>query len=89
MPRRTGSMRTQLHDIMMAQDFQDRTGQVIGRIGSLMHTLEGSLLAILVESRPDGAREDAGGLAGPSVRASADTAANQGEVDDLLDSLGF
>ena len=85
--------RQQLMDIMMAQDFQDLTGQVIRKVTELAHGLEQQLVQLLVDYAPgDIKREaDTGLLNGPQINpnASADVVANQTQVDDLLDSLGF
>ena len=81
----------QLLDIMMAQDFQDLTGQVIKRVTKLAHDLESQLVQLLVDYAPSEAkREDTGLLNGPQIDpAGKDVIANQGQVDDLLESLGF
>jgi len=81
----------QLLDIMMAQDFQDLTGQVIKRVTQLAHDLESQLVQLLVDYAPsDTKREDTGLLNGPQIDpAGKDVIANQGQVDDLLESLGF
>ena len=81
----------QLLDIMMAQDFQDLTGQVIKRVTALAHDLESQLVQLLVDYSPsDAKREDTGLLNGPQIDpAGKDVIANQGQVDDLLESLGF
>ncbi|WDZ98010.1 protein phosphatase CheZ [Herbaspirillum sp. WKF16] len=81
----------QLLDIMMAQDFQDLTGQVIKRVTQLAHELESQLVQLLVDYSPgDLKREDTGLLNGPQIDpAGKDVIANQGQVDDLLESLGF
>jgi len=81
----------QLLDIMMAQDFQDLTGQVIKRVTKLAHDLESQLVQLLVDYSPSEAkREDTGLLNGPQIDpAGKDVIANQGQVDDLLESLGF
>lgn len=95
-----GSVRThgqatnaQLMEIMMAQDFQDITGQVIKKVVDLAHTLETELLQILLEVTPADKRvQKPGGLLnGPVVTASGrdDVVTSQEQVDDLLDSLGF
>lgn len=89
-PQRTASTRARLHDIMMAQDFHDLTGQVIKRVATIAQELEANLLALLVETRPaDSPPMTQASLSGPAVRLSGDTAANQAEVDQLLESLGF
>jgi chemotaxis protein CheZ len=83
----------QLHEIMMAQDFHDLTGQVINRVVTLATTLETQLLKMLIEARPAGAGEAANQewLTGPAMNTEgrSDVVANQAQVDDLLESLGF
>ncbi|EJM98535.1 chemotaxis protein [Herbaspirillum sp. YR522] len=81
----------QLLDIMMAQDFQDLTGQVIKRVTELAHELESQLVQLLVDYSPSEVkREDTGLLNGPQIDPTGkDVIANQGQVDDLLESLGF
>jgi chemotaxis protein CheZ len=82
-----------LMDIMMAQDFQDLTGQVIGRITSIAQNLEKQLVQVLVDFAPAEIRRelDNGLLNGPQIKPEGDSevVADQGQVDDLLDSLGF
>ncbi len=91
---RTRSVDAHLTDIMMAQDFHDLTGQVVAKVVSLAADLEDSLLTLLMQSVPPQQRQKLAGssaLAGPVVDAAgrSDVVANQGEVDDLLASLGF
>lgn len=84
--------RQHLMDIMMAQDFQDLTGQVIKKVTELAHGLEQQLLQLLVDYAPaDSKREtNTGLLNGPQIKATGvDVVADQTQVDDLLDSLGF
>jgi len=82
-----------LTDIMMAQDFHDLTGQVVAKVVTLANDLEDSLVKLLVQIVPPEQREkvDPNVLAGPVVNAEGrtDVVTNQGEVDDLLASLGF
>ena len=82
-----------LMDIMMAQDFQDLTGQVIKRITGIAQNLEKQLVQVLVDFAPEEIRRDLdnGLLNGPQVKpeGKSDVVADQGQVDDLLDSLGF
>lgn len=81
-----------LMDIMMAQDFQDLTGQVIKKVTVIAQNLEQQLVQMLVDFAPaDMRRElDTGLLNGPQINPEApDVVADQGQVDDLLDSLGF
>ena len=90
---RTQRIDAHLTDIMLAQDFHDLTGQVVAKVVTLATDLEDSLLKLLVQVVPpeQRAKVDNGGLQGPVVDATGrtDVVANQGEVDDLLASLGF
>ena len=82
-----------LTDIMMAQDFHDLTGQVVAKVVARAADLEDSLVKLLVQAAPpeQAQRVESTILNGPVVNPSArsDVVANQGEVDDLLASLGF
>lgn len=88
-----GQTDARLTDIMMAQDFHDLTGQVIGRVVQLAGQIEEQLLALLLQSAPSGQpiMEPAPELNGPVVDAEgrADVVTDQQGVDDLLASLGF
>ncbi|MFC0250339.1 protein phosphatase CheZ [Massilia consociata] len=92
---RTGAVatRAQLMDIMMAQDFQDLTGQVIGRITGIAQNLEQQLVQVLIDFAPSEIKRelDNGLLNGPQINpeGKSEVVADQGQVDDLLDSLGF
>jgi chemotaxis protein CheZ len=87
------SAKSHLMDIMMAQDFQDLTGQVIKKVTELAQNLEQQLVQLLIEYSPDETKRESinGLLNGPQINpdGKADIVANQGQVDDLLDSLGF
>jgi chemotaxis protein CheZ len=88
----TGVTKQHLLDIMMAQDFQDLTGQVIKRITELAHNLEQQLVQLLIDYAPPEVKRDAGAglLNGPQINpVGSDVVSDQGQVDDLLDSLGF
>jgi chemotaxis protein CheZ len=90
--KNTAETKDLLMDIMMAQDFQDLTGQVIKKITTLAAELEQQLVQILVDFSPVTKKEkDTGLLNGPQVNpeAAVNVVANQEQVDDLLDSLGF
>ncbi len=82
-----------LMDIMMAQDFQDLTGQVITKVTTIAHNLELQLVQMLVDFAPAELKReiDNGLLNGPQINPNGnnDVVADQGQVDDLLDSLGF
>ena len=93
-PGHTSFTNAQLLDIMMAQDFQDLTGQVIKRMMDVIQEIERQLLMVLLENIPEPAarpkRENESLLNGPQLDASkAGVVASQDQVDDLLDSLGF
>lgn len=87
-----------LSDIMMAQDFQDLSGQVIKKVIDIINRTEMQLVHLLIDSAPEsataGVQEVLRGpvsvddhvLEGPQL---ADKALQQGDVDDLLASLGF
>jgi chemotaxis protein CheZ len=79
-----------LTDIMMAQDFHDLTGQVVAKVITLATDLEDSLVSLLVQAAPTEQTPKVE-LAGPVVNPEGrtDVVADQGEVDDLLASLGF
>jgi chemotaxis protein CheZ len=90
---RTAVIDNHLTDIMMAQDFHDLTGQVVAKVVTLANDLEDSLVKLLVQVVPPEQREkvDPSVLQGPVVNPEGrtDVVADQGEVDDLLASLGF
>ncbi len=88
--------REQLTEIMMAQDFQDLTGQVIKKVVVLAQELETGLMEVLLDVVPDDkvnseVNKVSGLMNGPVVNPEgrADVVVNQQQVDDLLDSLGF
>ena len=86
-----------LSDIMMAQDFQDLSGQVIQKVIDIITRTELQLVQLLVDSSPEQAAQvkeemleaatvDTHVLTGPQT---AGNALQQTDVDDLLASLGF
>jgi chemotaxis protein CheZ len=89
----TARIDAHLTDIMMAQDFHDLTGQVVAKVVALASELEDSLVKLLVQAAPpeQAQRVESAVLQGPVVNPEGrtDVVANQGEVDDLLASLGF
>jgi len=90
--KNTAATKALLMDIMMAQDFQDLTGQVIKKITSLAQDLEKQLVQVLVDFSPQAAKkEDETLMNGPQIdpHNTVDVVASQEQVDDLLDSLGF
>lgn len=87
-----------LSDIMMAQDFQDLSGQVIKKVIDIITRTEMQLVQLLIDSSPSAPAAvakpehaepvtvDNHVLEGPQT---ADSALKQDDVDDLLASLGF
>ncbi|CCP04015.1 Chemotaxis protein CheZ [Erwinia amylovora Ea644] len=93
-PEVTRSTNQQLTDIMMAQDFQDLTGQVLQGLVNVIELVEKELICVLLENmqelEPD--RDDAQAQLknGPQINSTAEgIVASQEQVDDLLESLGF
>lgn len=92
-PQRTGATKEQLLEIMMAQDFQDLTGQVIKKVVAVAQDLESQLMQVLVETMPGDKRTESVNtlLNGPVIDSEgrSDVVGSQQQVDSLLDSLGF
>jgi len=92
-PKQTKTTNGYLMEIMMAQDFQDLTGQVIKKIIEVTKDMEQRLVALLIESAPASVKAELGGslLNGPVINATGrtDVVTSQDQVDDLLESLGF
>ncbi|MBI3727712.1 MAG: protein phosphatase CheZ [Burkholderiales bacterium] len=83
----TDAEKARLLDIMMAQDFQDLTGQLIKKVVAINKRVEHELTQILLDNAPLELKEKAVELMeGPSV---PNAALEQDDVDNLLDSLGF
>ncbi|MDP3498259.1 MAG: protein phosphatase CheZ [Candidatus Nitrotoga sp.] len=93
LPKQAKATNAYLTEIMMAQDFQDLTGQVIKKIVDVTQQMEKQLVELLVESSPPIANQDAhaGLLNGPVINplGRTDIVSNQDQVDDLLESMGF
>lgn len=91
-PQTTKFTQDALLDIIMAQDFQDLTGQVIMKMLDVVTAIETELVQVLIDSVPAERREEAQSLLnGPEVNphGKQDVVTSQDQVDDLLDSLGF
>ncbi|ANN66788.1 protein phosphatase CheZ [Bordetella bronchialis] len=91
-PKQTQATQSKLLEIMMAQDFQDLTGQVIMKMMDVVGAIEKELLQVLIDNVPTERREEATSLLnGPQVNPTgkADVVTSQDQVDDLLASLGF
>lgn len=91
-----------LQEILMAQDFQDLTGQVIQKVIKLVRDVEGHLLDLVImashvdqlagvvhEFEESESSNDEGH--GPQLNSDKreDVVSGQDDVDDLLSSLGF
>lgn len=77
-----------LDEIMMAQSFQDLSGQVIKKVIDIISRTESQLLHLLRESAPEHVAAAASpvGLQGPLPPGQG---LKQDDVDDLLASMGF
>jgi chemotaxis protein CheZ len=93
MPKQAKVTNAYLTEIMMAQDFQDLTGQVIKKIIELTKDMEQQLLALLLENAPASVKAEINSslMNGPVINAKGrtDVVTSQDQVDDLLESLGF
>jgi len=104
-PRQAQATQRELMEILMAQDFQDLTGQVIKKMNEVIREIEHQLIQVLIESVPDGSEaiilkrlaesewepeKSKQLLNGPQIKPTpGDAVASQDQVDDLLDQLGF
>ena len=89
-----------LNEILMAQGFQDLTGQIIRRVITLVQDVEQGLVDLIKMSGvPDANKKAAKAKEGldttaegpvvPGVNHASETVDGQDDVDDLLSSLGF
>jgi chemotaxis protein CheZ len=95
----TVELHDKLSEVLMAQGYQDLTGQVIRKVIDLVNDVEGKLVELVRlsgnRSKPgnETERSDSRDTAaqGPVVPGvdKADTVNSQDDVDDLLSSLGF
>jgi len=98
------ALNDKLSEVLMAQGYQDLTGQIIRKVIDLVHDVEDKLVELvrLSGTRQQGDSKQAAGaqaVAGhPDVEAAGpvvpgvdkvDAVQGQDEVDDLLSSLGF
>ena len=96
-------LRDKLTEILMAQEFQDITGQIINRVIALVQEIESKLVVILTVCSKQSELDASVGqekekeqpkmivAEGPIIDAESrvDVVNGQDEVDDLLSSLGF
>jgi len=103
--KNTRKLNGNLSDILLAQDFQDLTGQVIQRITTMITDVESRLVNLVAmaghvdqmtgikhsDLEIENKESDPNKGVGPQLNAddNEDVASNQDEVDDLLSSLGF
>ncbi len=102
--KNTQKLNVNLNDILLAQDFQDLTGQVIQKITTMVTDVEARLVDLVAmaghvdqmtgikhEEVNEQKEVDPHKGVGPQIDAEnkEDVAANQDDVDDLLSSLGF
>lgn len=95
----TDKIRILMTDVLMAQDFQDLTGQVIRKVIDLVREVEDGLIGMLTafgmssDSIQNKAKPSVGEnlVEGPIVNSKErdDVVSDQDDVDDLLSSLGF
>lgn len=90
-------LRANLQEVLMAQDFQDLTGQIIHRVVQLVDEVERNLVDLIrisgqgmAAERQEEKYENRIAASGPPVPGvDSGTVAGQDEVDELLSSLGF
>jgi len=92
---------TNLSDILLAQDYQDLTGQVIQKVTGLVREVEDSLVQLVamagkvdritgIQHNEFEDKNDPLLGQGPQIdKAKKDVVSSQDDVDDLLSSLGF
>lgn len=92
-PQKASAINSQLMEILMAQDFQDLTGQVIKKMMEVVNEVETQLLQVLIDNSPAEKRQEISSnnlMNGPQiVPGNPDAVTDQSQVDDLLESLGF
>lgn len=91
------ALHDKLSEVLMAQGFQDLTGQIIRKVIVLVQDVEGKLVELVALSGQKQEEEEQSDqtkvkeIDGPVVPGvqHGDTVNGQDEVDDLLSSLGF
>lgn len=95
-----GKLNASLSEVMMAQGFQDLTGQIIRRVINLVTEVEGNLVHLVrisgqhFKDTAEATTEEKDMSKGygpqvPGVDDAAEVVNGQDDVDDLLSSLGF
>jgi chemotaxis protein CheZ len=92
----SSDLHASLSEVLMAQDFQDLTGQIISKVIVLVQDVEQKLVKLVRitgNKLDDGssAKKQGEELAGPAIPGleQGDQVTSQDDVDDLLSSLGF
>lgn len=92
----SNALHASLSEVLMAQDFQDLTGQIIRKVITLVQDVEQKLVKLvrITGNKLDdtkAANQESDKLAGPAIPGldQGDQVTNQDDVDDLLSSLGF
>lgn len=91
-----GKLRESLNNVLMAQDFQDLTSQIIKKVIKLVEEVESNLVEIIKltgnqekHQNMEKREEKLAGPVVPGVNDGGSTVSGQDDVDDLLSSLGF
>jgi len=87
-------LRAGLTAVLMAQEYQDLTGQVIKKTIDIVEQVEQKLVSLIIAERLGSNRSTApdkpapGEATGPAIKPAADVMSHQHDVDDLLAELG-
>jgi chemotaxis protein CheZ len=94
--KKNPAVKNNLNEVLMAQEFQDLTSQVIRKVITLVEDLEESLVTLIKisggvvgESKTQSDKNELSGPAVPGTTTGDSSITNQDDVDDLLSSLGF
>ncbi|WP_178124456.1 protein phosphatase CheZ [Spartinivicinus ruber] len=100
--KQVNEVHSNLTEILVAQNYQDLTGQVIKKVVELVQQVEDSLVDLVrmagqvdkltgTEHEISAIKEDSIAAEGPQIKAEerVDVVSGQDDVDDLLSSLGF
>lgn len=92
----SSKIKDDISEVMLAQDYQDITGQVIRQVISLVQEVESSLVNVIRNVGSDTGSKDKNAAKdiaaeGPQINKedNPNVMSGQDEVDDLLSSLGF
>ncbi len=90
-PGQARATNAQLTAIMLAQDFHDLTGQVLGRVGDVVRELERELVNLLAENATPAAAHVSSRVheTGTERAGGPGIVAGRRQVDELSESLGF